>query len=706
MKEKADAQARRLQGDRPISKPDHDLFGFAPFAEHIARAIDHRVTTPGLVIGILGAWGTGKSSVLNLIEHYLTTGKDHRNTTVIRFNPWWFSSSPEDLLRAFFTQLVSKFPKHTQALQKARESIAQVAGSLSQCSLAGWESAAAAAKKLLAKDSQNVHELRGRIEKHLKNKRPRIVVVIDDLDRLPHEEVYQIFRLVKAVGDFPRFTYVMAFDDEVVATAMARYVPDHGASYIEKIVQVPFAMPPISQGNMNAAFLGQLDRIVGQLGENERDHHRILNLFYGGIRTLIRSPRDISRFIDALSVSYPAVRGNVDVVDFVAIEALRIFVPQVHRTVAANPGYFGAASRIRRDAKDDQPWHDRYLKELSPECAESVKDILLRTFPDMRAVWGNVYYQPNPEWRARKRACSESSFETYFRWTLPADRARSDELQLLLTGDPNDMRGVLDRHLGVDDVGRLHRVRLLIDDLDALQATNGAEAASLPLCRELLDRCDSLTSADDPRSRGISGSPFEWLLDRFVYRELARRSTDERFQFLKDACQESPSLAALLGFLNQLLLEHSERTDRPPLPEDERLLKQTNVDELRDILTDRIRQAAKSGSLLDKPLAGSIIDWWSGLDREQCRSWGESLAAHDDSLIQLLGCFVRYSIVHMTTDYVGQPSPIMSLKTLARIGLDPQSLSTRVASLIPKLKGADLLAAQTFLKELQDPSDR
>ena len=697
-------KARRLRGDRPITKPENDLFGFAPFAEHIARAIDQRATSPGLVVGVLGEWGTGKTSVLHMIEHYLRTGAERKSTTVIRFNPWWFSSSPEDLLRAFFTQLVAEFPRRTKALQKAREALAGVAGALSKASLGGWETAAAAIEKLLAQDNANVHELRREIERHLKNRRPRIVVIVDDLDRLPHEEVYQVFRLVKAVADFPRFTYVLAFDGDIVARALSHYVTDQGAGYIEKIVQVPFAMPAISRGHLNAAFFEQLQEVVGEVDDSERQ--RLLNLYYGGLQALIRSPRDISRFVDSVSVSYPALREEVDLVDFLALESLRVFAPSVHQRVAINPGYFGAAVRFQRDPKEDLPWHQEYLDALRPELIGPVKDILMRTFPHLRNVWSNISYSGNPQWRAKRRACSDAHFETYFRWALPAEQLRAADLQRLLAGNKDEVASVLDNHLTGDAFERLRRARILLDDLRAEQANTDGRRANLDLCRELLDRTDALTGSADPRSEGASDWPFEWLLDSIVHREVELLESVERAAFLRLACQESPSLATLLGFVNHLLLEHVDRPDRPAPPEGERLLTQDEVDELRQILRKRIQDHAEEDTLLALPLAGTVIQWWSSLDADACRKWTSEKIQDDQALVLLLRSLLRYSIVSTLGDYVGRPSPMISLKVLTEIGLDPSALRTRVETLMASLTKDDQLAARTFLRELDNPSER
>ena len=91
-----------LVGDNPIREPSEDRLGRAPLAASIAEQILHADAREGLVVGVLGPWGSGKTSFVNLVRHYLTS----KSVPVLNFNPWLFSGS-EHLVESFFSELTA-----------------------------------------------------------------------------------------------------------------------------------------------------------------------------------------------------------------------------------------------------------------------------------------------------------------------------------------------------------------------------------------------------------------------------------------------------------------------------------------------------------------------------------------------------------------------------------------------------------------------
>ncbi len=224
--------------DDPIASKTQDRFGRAPFAARIAETIAKRADPSSIVIGLFGPWGDGKTSVLKMMEESLGP---HQNAIAIRFNPWHFPSE-EALLRGFFATLAETLGKEPGFKGRAAELLGKYGGLLSAVSVAlpGVEINPGEAAKNLGEALSKVglDELKDEIDALLLESGKRLVILIDDIDRLDRNETHAIFKLVKLSASFKYTCYVLAFDDDVVSAALGeRYGAggaEAGRAFLEK----------------------------------------------------------------------------------------------------------------------------------------------------------------------------------------------------------------------------------------------------------------------------------------------------------------------------------------------------------------------------------------------------------------------------------------------------------------------------------------
>jgi len=79
-----------VASDSPIVSPAQDVFGIDPFARTLAGSIAKVDAKDGVVFAINGAWGSGKSSAVNLVVHHLGDEFRDKEIVIVTFNPWWF----------------------------------------------------------------------------------------------------------------------------------------------------------------------------------------------------------------------------------------------------------------------------------------------------------------------------------------------------------------------------------------------------------------------------------------------------------------------------------------------------------------------------------------------------------------------------------------------------------------------------------------
>src|SRR5205823_6161323 len=99
------------------------------------------------------------------------------------------------------------------------------------------------AGKFLRPVKRDIVKLRDDLAGHLAAQKKKLVIVVDDIDRLTADETRELFRLVKSVANFPNTIFILSFDREATARALDKFQDGKGNEYLEKIIQVPFEIP-------------------------------------------------------------------------------------------------------------------------------------------------------------------------------------------------------------------------------------------------------------------------------------------------------------------------------------------------------------------------------------------------------------------------------------------------------------------------------
>jgi predicted KAP-like P-loop ATPase len=426
--------------DQPVRAAADDRFGRKLFAHRIADTIATRPDEASLVMGLYGPWGDGKTSVLFMIEEQLMAYDD---IVVVRFNPWHFTSE-EQLIRGFFDTLSTAAGASLTTRAEEFGEVMRDYGALSSA-LAGD----AVAELGRALSTTSLEELKVRVEGFLEEAGSHVVVLIDDIDRLDRRETHLIFKLVKLSAGFKHTTYLLAFDDSVVAAALGeRYGAGGeaaGRGFLEKIVQVPLHLPPADAIALRKlAFEGvnaALEHAVIELSQPQVDAF-VLN-FTSGLDESLRTPRQARVYANALLFALPLVKGEVNIADFMLLEALRVFHPKLHQMLRDNAGV--VLMRVERDREAHRQRFAQLVEHATPgmvpELRERLKDgLLLHLFPRTGSVGYETEWET--EWAREKRVCAQSYFSKFFSYgssmTEVSDRVVDEFIQTLPTQAPDD----------------------------------------------------------------------------------------------------------------------------------------------------------------------------------------------------------------------------------------------------------------------------
>ena len=322
------------------------------------------------VFGLFGSWGEGKTSVLNLLRNKL-----HQNDGVIvfDFDPWHFSSEGA-LIQNFYDGLYYSLNKQF-FLPNLRRSLSKYARILTS----GLKLSAINIDLGLvsAWGEESLQQLHREIERWLDVIGKKIIVVIDDIDRLQTKaEVHQIFKLVKLLGKFRNTIFVLAFHPPAIQRLFTKDGDPAELEFIDKIVQSPTNLPAVDQSQIDSYLLHSnpdikhysgIDQLFKELNipaSRIKDFHdNLLYLYTTNMVKLFPTLRHAKRYLNALYQTLPSVKNEVHLQDFFILEAIRVFYPGVYDDIWKNRHYYIPAWGKEGLFRDPIAWGDDRSKK-------------------------------------------------------------------------------------------------------------------------------------------------------------------------------------------------------------------------------------------------------------------------------------------------------------------------------------------------------
>lgn len=383
--------------DNPIKDVSQDSLARSSLALSFARQVRALDSSEGLVVGILGQWGTGKTSFLNLMRpHFEAIG-----VAVIDFNPWMFSGS-EQLAEYYFRELSAqlKMKPGFADLAKTVEEYGDAMSGIASLPVVGpWYSIVLgiirAARRMNANRGTGVLPLQEKVRNALKAREHPIVIIIDDVDRLSTAEIKDVFKLVRLTASFPNLIYVLSFDRVRVERALAED-GIAGREYLEKILQTAIDLPFVPAAKLQSLIFAAIEESLrGIEVEAEFDEKDWPKVFFEIVRPLIRNVRDVKRYTSSLKWVVESMGGHVALVDILGLEAVRVFLPDLFLSMRQKQDTLTGVAATKQS--EDGKALDEFLATAQERraIAESLVNLL---FPAAAKYTGGSNY--GSEWQA------------------------------------------------------------------------------------------------------------------------------------------------------------------------------------------------------------------------------------------------------------------------------------------------------------------
>jgi predicted KAP-like P-loop ATPase len=465
----------------------------------------------------------------------------------------------------------------------------------------------------------------------------------------------------------------LAFDRQIAEKIVAERYPSEGPHYLEKIIQAGFELPAPSQNDLNDSILDQIAQICGQ--PSERDMVHFMNVFYDCVAPFIRSPRDVNRIASTIAVTWPAVQGDVNVADFMAMETLRVSHGAVYRRVQASKDLLTGGvphSSSQQERTEIEERTEALIRGLPDSEQGLLRQALKRLFPRTQSVWDGMSYGSDwdGEWQRLRLVCSTAHFHTYFAFSVQEDTLPGALVEELLnnTSDRQKLQKLLLDGLQLARRRGGTRAAILLDELNIQAKEIQQEHIETVVCA-LYAIADEL---DVDKGRGFMAIAnnelrLHWLTNRLVRERLP---PNVRSPLLLSATKAAP-LGWLVSMAYRVYAEHvPEKNDRQ-IPEGERLCSLADAERLKRRALTNIRQAAKDGTFLGHRHFPYLLFRWhkettKGNDSEAAR-WLRKALKNSTATLRLAEAFTQESWSHTASDRVSRKNTSAGTKSLAEL---------------------------------------
>jgi len=643
-----------FDADRPIQRSEQDRLGRTVFAKYLARCILDHTNPESLVIGLYGGWGAGKTSVINLMLeelHYASNNMfEDEMPIILNFSAWSYSGQNQ-LVESFFRRLSSEMrrssyfknsekiihllelyvsffthkpvPKslrpHHHWLSKYFKSNRITEESY------GWES------------GRDLTQVKAELNALLAKQKHKIIVVIDNISRLENKEVNEIFKIVKSMGDYINTVYVLAMDKMLAIQAINAIHGEGGHEFLEKIVQLPFHISPISKQDLENILLDRLKNLIAIVPEGAWDKDYWADIYYSSLKYFFQNCRDITRYVNTLSFSFIHVKDVVNPVDFFAMTVIEVFEPDVYSGICDNKDLFTdlADTVYHFDAEksaEDRKRCNEIINRSKHVSHALLLQLLVRLFPHLQEI-----YEPEaPTYhsqiiaRNNHRICSLDVFDIYFRLTIPSGYISSAEMNTILSL-AKDEQGFA---LALLRLNQDNRIPKFLDLLDSDGINKVPKQYLHHVLNALIDSADLFPEGDT----SLVNFNIPMRIHRIIHQILRYfTSHEERFALFSKAIEKATKSIYII--VHELTQQQKIYTDKKDILISAEYYDFTPIqlDALQKLAAIKLKYWGDMGRLIEHPkLLPLLYAWKAWGTQEECEYYIKHAVQTDAGLLSFL----------------------------------------------------------------------
>lgn len=678
--------------DSPITDYSEDLLNRKIFVDTLASSLQNWDKEESLVIGLYGKWGSGKSSVINLVEKRLSEEKNKlskkeqkKAPIVVKFNPWGYSES-EDLFDPFIMQLnkTLKGPDKIQNLSNKLEALLSQTKSIP--SKQDWLSFFSSLTMLLSfagisiplvftnfpkiiqsvsiwlspivlvisiilqilslvfsiikffKNKQSLSDIKKDIGKILSKKKRKIIIIIDDIDRLSSKEIKQLFRIVRYNADFPNTIYLLSFDREIVEKSLDIQNQINGHDYLEKIINIEYNLPEASKFEIENFLFQELTKIVENFGDEGKNFFYQQNIKWNSLKVyypqFLTTIRDVKRYINSLNFKLSQYTRNehleINLIDYFTIELIRLKFPNSYNLIMHNKNVFIVTKKDFDACKyNKKQQYEEFLSQYSDSYEKRlVSQILPLLFPiiEQAEVYVTSTLKENHFLNEEKYCsiCTNKYFDIYFNGT--PEISKRDVLHsdyLLIQENINNYKNLITIFRNFSDENKF---KSFVSNLTRSGFYDAfCTSYNCIFFSALFDILEEIQ-----REFTFSLSEVEEEIYFMFYRTCVLHDVNNVFDCLQKIITSSKSLYMPIKIV--VSFPYSTRANQFSFSKDQ-------IESLNELIIEKIKQ--NQDTLIHNPYFVEIIRFWKNSDEQSYKDYFNNSIKDNSFFISFISHFVN-----------------------------------------------------------------
>lgn len=383
--------------------------GWEAYAKRLVSMLPkERLKDESLAIGVTGEWGSGKTTFLEHTKKYLD------DYVIVDFEPWGCTSANQ-IITEFFTSMKESLvddKELTALLSKYKDTLIEADIHPTVNFLVNT---------FISNETESsIQAMKTEVGDLIAGKDKPIVVIIDDLDRLESEEIFEVLKLIRVTANFKNITFIVAYDRKYICEMLGKKIQD-ADTYVEKIFHVEIALPKFDYSLLLRVLYLEIVRMTGMDSNRSNELWQAMHVQMKGdsqklLHKYIKNFRNVRRLANVFALNYSFMSENskdYDIADFFWLEVLRINNQEVYNTLKLQP------TKLLDTATDARG--GRYFQYNKKEGDGVNEDASLMSY----------LFGANANKR-RVHVCFINSYSNYFCYRLPKGRVGVTEFNTLV----------------------------------------------------------------------------------------------------------------------------------------------------------------------------------------------------------------------------------------------------------------------------------